>query len=100
MRRLAKPVPVAAAATTGADELMPTSGLVLNRARFELTIDGKRLDVPPVEFRLLWVLAASLGRIFSRKRLMAQVYDDVREDADVIESVYDVGYRLREFAET
>lgn len=122
MRRLAKPVPVAAAATTGADELTPAVGLVLNRARFELTLDGKRLDVTPVEFRLLWVLAATPGRVFSRKQLMAQVYDDdrivtdrtmdshiknlrkkltdVREDADVIESVYGVGYRLRESADT
>jgi two-component system response regulator BaeR len=90
--------------------------LVIDDARFEITLDGRRMDLTPVEFRLLKTLAAEPGRIHSREQLLDKLYEDRRvvldrtvdshvknvrrklaeiaPAEDLIQSIYGVGYRL------
>ena len=89
--------------------------LVIDDARFEITLDGRGMYLTPVELRLK-TLAAEPGRIHSREQLLDQLYEDRRvvldrtvdshvkhvrrklaEIApadDLIQSIYGVGYRL------
>jgi two-component system response regulator BaeR len=80
------------------------------------TLDGKELDLTPVELRLLRTLASSPGRVFPRERLLERLYEDhrvvtdrtvdahvknlrrkleeVRPGEDLVRSIYGVGYKL------
>ena len=93
-----------------------SSGLDLDESRHEAILDGHALDLTPVEFRLLKTLASRPGRIFPRGELLDSLYADhrivadrtvdshvknlrrklqkVREDDDLIHSVYGVGYKI------
>jgi two-component system, OmpR family, response regulator BaeR len=93
-----------------------TQGLALDVARYEAMLDGKTLDLTPVEFRLLNTLASRPGRIFPRGELLDSLYADhrvvsdrtvdshvknlrrklqkVRPMDDLVHSVYGVGYKL------
>jgi len=90
--------------------------LELDRARRELRIDGRRIDVTATEFDLLATLAAQPGRVFTRSQLLDAIHGTAFEayeraiDAHVknlrrkiepdpqapryIETVFGVGYRL------
>jgi two-component system, OmpR family, response regulator BaeR len=90
--------------------------LVVDEARHEVTLDGKKLDLTPVEFRLVAALAAAPGKVFSRDSLLDKLYADhrvvtdrtvdahvknlrrkieeVRPGADLVRSIYGVGYKL------
>ena len=92
------------------------AGVLLDDERYEASLDGKRLDLTPVEFRLLKTLASRPGRIFPRAQLLDTLYEDhrvvsdrtvdshvknlrrkleaVRPGTDLIRSVYGVGYKL------
>ncbi len=92
-----------------------TTGLCCDGERLEARLQGALLPLTPVEFRLLRVLAASPGRVFSRDRLLDQLHDDKRALSDraidshvknlrrklqavlpeqeLIHSIYGVGYR-------
>lgn len=91
-------------------------GLTIDDDRFAASIDGRDLDLTPVEFRLLALLASQPGRVFSRDRLMDSIYVDGRVVSDrtvdshvknlrqkvakiigsgeMIRSIYGVGYKL------
>ncbi|MGE5094145.1 MAG: response regulator [Betaproteobacteria bacterium] len=93
-----------------------SNGLAMDEARYEALLDGKPLDLTPVEFRLLNTLASRPGRIFPRAELLDSLYADhrvvadrtvdshvknlrrklqrVRPGEDIIHSVYGVGYKL------
>ncbi|GCB04275.1 response regulator [Ralstonia sp. SET104] len=95
---------------------LPESALQIDGAAYAATLRGQRLDLTPVEFRLLAALAGAPGRILSRSNLLEQIYDDhrivtdrtidthiknlrrkmeqVSAGTDMIHSVYGVGYRL------
>lgn len=103
---------VAAPAADGAS----ASGLMIQAEAWQARLDGVALDLTPVEFRLLALLASQPGRIFSRDQVLDGLYDDhrvvtdrtvdshvknlrrkladVRPGEDLIRSVYGVGYRL------
>lgn len=92
------------------------SRLQLDEVRLEARLDGSPLPVTQAEFRLLKVLAASAGRVYSRQQLLDAVHDDYRDVGDraidthiknlrrkfgeclgetnPIRSVYGVGYKL------
>ena len=91
-------------------------GLIVDIDKFKATLDGEALDLTPVEFRLLSMLAGAPGRVFSRDQLMNEIYLDGRvvsdrtvdshiknlrqkitksgERDDLIHSIYGVGYKL------
>jgi len=92
------------------------AGLVLDEARHAAELDGKPLDLTPVEFRLLAILAAAPGKVFSRANLLERLYPDhrvvtdrtvdthvknlrrkiaeARPGDDPLPSIYGVGYKL------
>jgi len=96
-----------------AEERLVHERLVVDLARHEVRVDGKRVDLTPTEFRLLKVLAARPGRVFTRAQLILRAMGDevvvternvdvhirsVRKklgDArDLIETIRGVGYRF------
>jgi two-component system response regulator BaeR len=92
------------------------NGLVLDDERHVATLDGRPLDLTPVEFRLLRALASTPGRVFSRDKLLEHLYadhrvvtdrtvdahvknlrrklEDVRPGQELVRSIYGVGYKL------
>jgi two-component system, OmpR family, response regulator BaeR len=60
----------------------PSEGLHLDDAAWRASIDGHALDLTAVEYKLLAVLAAHPGHIYSRDQLMDQMYRDERIVAD------------------
>ncbi|MEM9057612.1 MAG: response regulator [Pseudomonadota bacterium] len=91
-------------------------GLCVDADKFVATLSGRKLDLTPVEFRLLALLAGQPGRVYSREQLMDNIYTDGRvvsdrtvdshvknlrqkiADAggadDLVRSIYGVGYKL------
>jgi len=92
------------------------NGLALDEERHVATLDGRPLDLTPVEFRLLRALASTPGRVFSRDKLLEHLYadhrvvtdrtvdahvknlrrklEDVRPGQELVRSIYGVGYKL------
>ena len=48
--------------------------LVIDMDSFELTVDGRKVDVPPKEMELLFHLASSPNRVFTRNQLLDEVW--------------------------
>ncbi|MBS0377770.1 MAG: response regulator [Proteobacteria bacterium] len=91
-------------------------GLTIDADRHRAEFEGVALELTPVEFRLLSTLAAAPGRVFSRARLMENLYPDhrivtdrtvdshvknlrrklekVSQAHEAIQSVYGLGYKL------
>jgi len=86
--------------------------LTLDEECYQATLQGGKLDLTAVEFKLLSILANKPGRIYSRDQLMDQLYSDQRivcdrtidshikklrkkiaTDVDLIHSIYGVGYK-------
>jgi two-component system response regulator BaeR len=92
------------------------SGLVIDDEAHRAALDGRALDLTPVEFRLLRTLASPAGRVFARERLLERIYEDhrvvtdrtvdahvknlrrkleeVRPGEELVRSIYGVGYKL------
>jgi len=49
-------------------------GLVIDRERFDVFIDGKSMELTQREFELISFLAASPGKVFSREELLHDVW--------------------------
>lgn len=60
----------------------PHPDLLLDRERFKAVLHGRDLDLTVVEFQLMSFLAGHPGQIFSRSRLMDQIYPDRRVVSD------------------
>ena len=91
-------------------------GLALDEEKHRAELDGRALDLTPVEFRLLGTLATAPGRVFSRAKLLERLYEDhrvvtdrtvdahiknlrrkleaVRPGEELVRSIYGVGYKL------
>jgi two-component system, OmpR family, response regulator BaeR len=95
---------------------LSAAGLVIDEEAHRAQLDGRALDLTPVEFRLLRALAAAPGRVFPRERLLERIYEDhrvvtdrtvdvhvknlrrkleeVRPGEELVRSIYGVGYKL------
>ena len=102
------------ASLSGKDHVR-SRGLVINRANYEVSVNGRPVNLRFKEYELLLLMAANPGRVYSRETLLSQIwgYDylggtrtvDVHirrlrskiEDAEAqfIETVWNVGYRFR-----
>jgi two-component system response regulator BaeR len=93
-----------------------SAGLVIDEVSHRVALDGKDIELTPVEFRLLAALAAVPGRVFSRDGLLEKLYADhrvvtdrtvdahvknlrrkleeIRPGSDLVRSIYGVGYKL------
>ena len=48
--------------------------LIIDLEAFELIVDGKKVDTPPKEMELLFHLAASPNRVYTRNQLLDEVW--------------------------
>jgi two-component system phosphate regulon response regulator PhoB len=97
------------------DEFLSSGSIVIDPARHQVSVDGKRVNLTSLEFKLLRTLMQRRGRVQTRDRLLNDVwgYESVIDTrtvdthvrrlrrklgkaADTIESVRGFGYRLRE----
>ena len=105
---------LAAAASGGPAEIITYGPLRINLDTYEAVVDERPLDLTYMEYELLRFLASQPGRVFTREALLSQVWGyeyyggartvDVHirrlraklgeENADLIQTVRSVGYRL------
>ena len=48
--------------------------LIIDMDAFELTVDGRKIDTPPKEMELLYHLASSPNRVYTRNQLLDEVW--------------------------
>ncbi len=63
-----------AAATKKNDRRLTFDKLVIDMDAFELTVDGRKVDTPPKEMELLFHLASSPNRVYTRNQLLDEVW--------------------------
>jgi two-component system, OmpR family, alkaline phosphatase synthesis response regulator PhoP len=68
------------------EDVIQVAGIELDADKKRLTIDGKREDLTPIEFQLLYMLLKNPGRIFDRD----QILDSIWRDVTVTERTVDV----------
>lgn len=93
------------------DEILVFEGLMINKTAYEVMENGEKIDFPPKEFELLYCLAETAGKVFTREQLLDRIwgfdyYGDTRTvdvhidrirkkmKKDVIKTVYGVGYKF------
>jgi two-component system alkaline phosphatase synthesis response regulator PhoP len=74
----------------GQAEVFEFKGLHIDFKSYEVTVDGKRVDLSPTEFRLLKFLSRNPGRVYSREQILDRVWGD---DAFVEPRTVDVHIR-------
>lgn len=57
-----------------ASEKLSFDNLVIDKQAYDLVIKGKRVDAPPKEIELLYFLASSPNRVFTRAQLLDEVW--------------------------
>ena len=62
------------AATEKASRRLVFDKLIVDMDAFELMVDGKKVDTPPKEMELLYHLASSPNRVFTRNQLLDEVW--------------------------
>ncbi|MCA9601097.1 MAG: response regulator transcription factor [Polyangiales bacterium] len=105
----------AAGAEPSTEDVLTFGVLTINMPRHEVAVSGERVDVTPIEFKLLHDLATRRGRVQSRDDLLARVWDyaagvesrtvdthvkrlrvKLGAASDYIETVRGIGYRMRD----
>jgi DNA-binding response OmpR family regulator len=81
--------------TSNGAPVLDFGGLRIEPLTREVTVDGRRVELTPKEFDLLAVLARSPRQVFSRRQLLAQVWDSAPEYQDAATVTVHVG-RLRQ----
>ncbi len=61
-------------ATTSAPRRLTFDKLTIDMDAFELIVDGKKTDTPPKEMELLFYLASSPNRVYTRNQLLDEVW--------------------------
>ncbi len=57
-----------------AEKKLTFDKLVINLDSYELIVDGKKIDTPPKEMELLYHLASSPNRVYTRNQLLDEVW--------------------------
>jgi two-component system phosphate regulon response regulator PhoB len=100
-------------AETPAAAVLEHSGIRLDADRHEISVDGRRIELTPLEFKLLTYFMERPGRVLSRNDILEGIWGDSvfvtdrtvdthikrlrsKLDAGLIETVRGVGYRMRE----
>ncbi|MZH14509.1 MAG: response regulator [Nitrospinae bacterium] len=97
------------------DSLISRNGLVIDIDRHEVRLEGKKIVLTAMEFKLLHFLASHPGRVFTRENLLSHVASDdafiidrnidvhirsirkkLDKHRDLIETIHRVGYRFRD----
>ena len=57
------------------DDVIKYENFEISQDKFELKLNGKKVDIPPKELQLLYCLASNPNRVFSREQLLEHVWD-------------------------
>lgn len=80
----AAPIHIASVDTIGNYVSYP--GLLINQTNYSVLYDGKNIAMPPKELELLYCLAASPNRVFTREQLLDRVWGyDYEGDARTVD---------------
>lgn len=80
------------------DQILRGGGIVLDKSRHEVTVDGEPAELRPREFALLEILMANKGRVLDRTTILERVWG---EDEYIDHGTVDVHIRrLREKVES
>jgi two-component system KDP operon response regulator KdpE len=74
VRALLRRVARAHVDSSSREPLLTQDNLVIDLDKYEVTLDGKRVDLSPTEFRLLAVLAKYKGRVLPHEFLLTEVW--------------------------
>jgi len=80
---------------SGDDTVLEFGDLRIEPLPREVTVDGRLIELTPKEFDLLVTLARSPRQVFSRRQLLAQVWDSAPEYQDAATVTVHIG-RLRQ----
>ena len=61
-------------AEAAAEKRLEFDGLIINLDSYELVVDGAKVDTPPKEMELLYHLASSPNRVYTRNQLLDEVW--------------------------
>src|SRR6059036_3575444 len=97
------------------DEQLTTGPITIDPVRHEVSVDGKRINLTSLEFKLLRTLMQRRGRVQARDRLLNDVWgyesvidtrtvdthvrrlrEKLGKAGEIVETVRGFGYRLRE----
>lgn len=97
------------------ETLISRDGLVIDISRHEVRLEGKKITLTAMEFKLLHFLASHPGRVFTRENLLNHVSSEdayiidrnidvhirsirkkLDKHRDLIETIHRVGYRFRD----
>lgn len=92
----------------------PLKGFVVNTENYSIILEGKKLDLTPVEFRILSMFINYPGRVYNRDQILNIIFEDgrivldrtvdthiknlrkklhaIKPDSEHIRSVYGIGY--------
>jgi len=92
----------------------PLKGFVVNAENYSIALEGKKLDLTPVEFRILSMFINYPGRVYNRDQILNIIFEDgrivldrtvdthiknlrkklhaIKPDSEHIRSVYGIGY--------
>ena len=57
-------------------DILDFNGLVINRSTHECTLYDRELNLTPIEFDILWMLAENRGQVISAERLFESVWGE------------------------
>jgi two-component system response regulator ResD len=82
----------------GTGQVIRVPGLVLDAESYLVKVNGEPVELTPKEFELLWVMASNPGKVFTREKLLDQIWGyDFFGDARAVDSQIK---RLRKKIET
>jgi len=96
-------------------DIISIDGLVIDCKRHEVRLEGKKINLTAMEFKLLHFLASNPGRVFTREHILNNVSSEdayiidrnidvhirsirkkLDKQRDLIETIHRVGYRFRD----
>tara|TARA_Y100000588_G_scaffold391196_1_gene499123 strand:+ start:332 stop:1030 length:699 start_codon:yes stop_codon:yes gene_type:complete len=96
-------------------DIISIDGLVIDCNRHEVRLEGKKINLTAMEFKLLYFLASHPGRVFTREHILNNVSSEdayiidrnidvhirsirkkLDKQRDLIETIHRVGYRFRD----
>ncbi len=84
LRRAGAPAPVPIATP----DRISAGDLVIDRVAHQVTVRGTCVELTPLEFKLLWLLASNPGQVFSRDHLLERVWQSEYEGDQAAVTVY------------
>ena len=77
------------------DDVIETGGIVIDRVRREIRVNGETVTATPTEYRLLEALARAPGRTFTRQELVERAFGEDYEGLDRTVDVHVMNLRRK-----